>query len=143
MKITQISVFMENRSGRLARITTALGNAGVNIRAMALADTSDFGILRLIVSDTEKARRVLKEQGFLVHTAEVVAVAIPDIPGALGNLLTIMEHAVLNVEYMYAFVEKARDQAILIFRFDDLDRAIDVMLENDIHVLEARKVLSM
>ncbi|MBS3732240.1 MAG: ACT domain-containing protein, partial [Desulfobacterales bacterium] len=82
MKIPQISVFMENRSGRLARITTALGNAGVNIRAMSLADTSDFGILRLIVSDMEKAASVLKEHGFLVRTAEVVAVAIPDVPGA-------------------------------------------------------------
>ncbi|MBS3754583.1 MAG: ACT domain-containing protein [Desulfobacterales bacterium] len=143
MKIPQISVFMENRSGRLARITTALGNAGVNIRAMSLADTSDFGILRLIVSDMEKAASVLKEHGFLVRTAEVVAVAIPDVPGALGNLLTIMEHADLNVEYMYAFVEKSRDHAILIFRFDDLDKAIDMMLENDINVLEARKVLSM
>lgn len=143
MKINQISVFMENRSGRLARITTALGSSGVNIRAMSLADTSDFGILRLIVSDTEKAHRVLKQQGFLVRTAEVVAVAIPDVPGALGNLLTLMEHAELNVEYMYAFVEKTRDQAILIFRFDDMDRAIDVMLENDINVLEARKVLDM
>ncbi len=143
MKIPQISVFMENRSGRLARITTALGNAGVNIRAMSLADTSDFGILRLIVSDMEKAASVLKEHGFLVRTAEVVAVAIPDVPGALGNLLTIMEHADLNVEYMYAFVEKSRDHAILIFRFDDLDKAIDMMLENDINVLAARKVLSM
>ncbi|MFP4453114.1 MAG: ACT domain-containing protein [Desulfobacterales bacterium] len=143
MKINQVSVFMENRSGRLARITTALGSSGVNIRAMSLADTSDFGILRLIVSDTEKAHRVLKQQGFLVRTAEVVAVAIPDVPGALGNLLTLMEHAELNVEYMYAFVEKTRDQAILIFRFDDMDRAIDVMLENDINVLEARKVLDM
>lgn len=143
MKIPQISVFMENRSGRLARITTALGNAGVNIRAMSLADTSDFGILRLIVSDMEKAASVLKEHGFLVRTAEVVAVAIPDVPGALGNLLTIMEHADLNVEYMYAFVEKSRDHAILIFRFDDLDKAIDMMLENDINVLEARKVLAM
>ncbi|MFP4194024.1 MAG: ACT domain-containing protein [Desulfosalsimonas sp.] len=143
MKITQISVFMENRSGRLARITTTLGHSGVNIRAMSLADTSDFGILRLIVSDVEKAHRVLKQQGFLVRTAEVVAVAIPDVPGALGNLLAIMEHADLNVEYMYAFVEKARDQAILIFRFDDMDRAIDVMVENDINVLEARKVLGM
>ncbi|MFW6296880.1 MAG: ACT domain-containing protein [Desulfosalsimonas sp.] len=143
MKINQVSVFMENRSGRLARITTALGSSGVNIRAMSLADTSDFGILRLIVSDTEKAHRVLKQQGFLVRTAEVVAVAIPDVPGALGNLLTLMEHAELNVEYMYAFVEKTRDQAILIFCFDDMDRAIDVMLENDINVLEARKVLDM
>ncbi|MFW6052412.1 MAG: ACT domain-containing protein [Desulfosalsimonas sp.] len=143
MKITQISVFMENRSGRLARITTVLGNSGVNIRAMSLADTSDFGILRLIVSDIDKAHRILKQQGFLVRTAEVVAVAIPDVPGALGNLLSLMEHADLNVEYMYAFVEKAHDQAILIFRFDDMDRAIDVMLENDINVLEARKVLGM
>lgn len=143
MKIQQLSIFMENRSGRLAKIATTLGNAGVNIRAMSLADTSDFGILRLIVSDIETARNVLQDQGFMIRLSEVLAVAVPDMPGALGNLLSIAEHAGLNVEYMYAFVEKSADEAVLIFSFDDTDRAIDTMLENDIKVLKAERVLKM
>ena len=143
MKTKQISVFIENRSGRLAKITTALGNAGVNIRAMSLADTSDFGILRLIVNNTETAFETLQDYGFTVRISEVVAVAIPDAPGALGNLLSMMEHAGLNVEYMYAFVEKERDQAVIIFCFDDADRAIETMLENDIHVLKESTLQTM
>jgi hypothetical protein len=143
MKTKQISVFMENRSGRLAKITTALGNAGVNIRAMSLADTSDFGILRLIVNDTDKARGTLSDYGFTVRISEVIAVAIPDAPGALGNLLSIMEHAGLNVEYMYAFVQKNMEQAIIIFHFDDADKAIEILLENDISVIEEKKLLTI
>lgn len=143
MKTKQISVFIENRSGRLAKITTALGNADVNIRAMSLADTSDFGILRLIVNNTEKAEETLRDHGFTVMVSEVIAIAIPDTPGALGNLLSIMEHAGLNVEYMYAFVEKNMDQAIIIFRFDDTDKAIDAMLENDINVIGERTLMTM
>jgi hypothetical protein len=141
MKTKQISVFIENRSGRLAKITTALGNAGVNIRAMSLADTSDFGILRLIVNNTDKARDTLYDHGFTVRISEVIAVAIPDAPGALGNLLSIMEHAGLNVEYMYAFVQKNMDQAIIIFHFDDADKAIETLLENDINVIDEEKLL--
>lgn len=143
MKIPQLSIFMENRSGRLAKITTTIGQAGINIRAMSLADTSDFGILRLIVTDVEKARDALKDQGFTVKVSDVIAAAIPDIPGALGNLLTIIEHAGLNVEYMYVVAEKHMDEAILILRFDDLDKAIDVLLENDIAVVDEKKVLSV
>ncbi|MDZ7830237.1 MAG: ACT domain-containing protein [Desulfobacterales bacterium] len=143
MRIRQLSIFMENRSGRLAKITTAIGNAGVNIRAMSLADTSDFGILRLVVTDTDKAHQILKDQGFTVKVSDVIAVAIPDIPGALGNLLSIIELEGLNVEYMYVVAEKHMDEAIVIFRFDDLDRAADVLLDNDIHVVDERKVLSV
>ncbi|MFP4225286.1 MAG: ACT domain-containing protein [Desulfobacterales bacterium] len=143
MRIRQLSIFMENRSGRLAKITTAIGNAGVNIRAMSLADTSDFGILRLVVTDTDKAHQILKDQGFTVKISDVIAVAIPDIPGGLGNLLSIIELEGLNVEYMYVVAEKHMDEAIVIFRFDDLDRAADVLLDNDIHVVDERKVLSV
>jgi len=143
MKTKQISIFIENRSGRLAKITTALGNANVNIRAMSLADTSDFGILRLLVNNTQKAKATLVDHGFTVRISEVIAVAIPDIPGALGNLLSIMEHAGLNVEYMYAFVEKNMDQAVIIFHFDDTDKAIETLMENDINVVEESTLLSI
>ena len=143
MKVRQVSIFLENRSGRLAKISTALGAADINIRAMSLADTSDFGILRLIVTDAEKAVEILKDHGFTVRITEVVAVAIPDIPGALGNLLSIMEHVGLNVEYMYAFIQKSLDEAILIFRFDDLDKALETLFESDITVLNEEKVLTI
>lgn len=136
MKTSQISIFIENRSGRLAKITSALGAANVNIRAMSLADTSDFGILRLIVNQTEKAVATLQDYGFTVMRSEVVAVAVPDAPGALGNLLSLMEHAGLNVEYMYAFVTKNQDQAVIVLRFDDIDKAIDTMMENDVAMLD-------
>ncbi len=143
MKTNQISVFIENRSGRVAKITTALGNAGINIRALSLADTSDFGILRLIVSDTAKAKETLKDHGFTVRVSEVIAVAIPDIPGALGNLLSLMGHSGLNVEYMYAFIEKNMDQAVIIFRFDDIDKAMDALIENDVTVIEESRLMTM
>ncbi len=141
MRIRQLSIFMENRSGRLAKITTAIGHAGVNIRAMSLADTSDFGILRLIVTDTDKARQALKDQGFTVKVSDVIAVAIPDVPGALGNLLSIIEREGLNVEYMYVVVEKKMDEAILIFRFDDLDKAAAVLMDNDIRIVDEGKLM--
>ena len=143
MKISQISIFIENRSGRLAKITTALGAAGVNIRALSLADTSDFGILRLIVNQTEKAINILKDQGFTVMASSVIAVAVPDTPGALGNLLSLMEHAGLNVEYMYAFVTKNQDQAVIILRFDDIDKAIETLMENDITVLDEGALMTL
>ena len=143
MKTSQISIFIENRSGRLAKITTALGAAGVNIRALSLADTSDFGILRLIVNHTEKAVNTLKDQGFTVMVSSVIAVAVPDTPGALGNLLSLMEHAGLNVEYMYAFVTKNQDQAVIILRFDDIDKAIESLMENDITVLDEGVLMTL
>ena len=143
MKTSQISIFIENRSGRLAKITTALGAAGVNIRALSLADTSDFGILRLIVNHTEKAVNTLKDQGFTVMVSSVIAVAVPDTPGALGNLLSLMEHAGLNVEYMYAFVTKNQDQAVIILRFDDIDKAIETLTESDITVLDEGALMNL
>ena len=143
MKITQLSVFLENRTGRLADIAATLGEIGVNIRAMSLADTTDFGVLRLIVNDTAKARQVLKDLGFAVRLTEVLAVEISDRPGELGRLLRIIEQAGLNVEYVYGFVEKNSDNAILIFRFDDLDRAITAIQAKGIRILDDSRLSSL
>lgn len=143
LKIEQISIFIENRSGRLALITSALGDAGINIRAMSLADTSDFGILRLIVNDVEKAVDVLRQKGFTVRLSHVVAVEIKDQPGELGRFLTALEEAGLNVEYMYAFVQKSGEHAVVIFRFEDLDHAIEVIQRGGSVVLSREKVLSL
>ncbi len=143
MKIQQLSVFLENRSGRLANITNTLGDVNVNIRAMSLADSSDFGILRLIVDNTEKAVDILKKSGFTVSLTDVVAVGISDVPGGLGRFLTLIETAGVNIEYMYAFIEKNSDQAVMIFRFNDTVRAIEKMASEGIHMLNYSEIISM
>ncbi len=140
MKVDQISIFLENKSGRLAEVTRVLGKAGVNIRALSLADTSDFGILRLIVNDSAKAVNVLKENQFTVSMTQVVAVEVSDRPGGLAHILDILEREKINVEYMYAFVERSSDNAVIIFRFDDIDRAIKTLTAKGITVLEGKKV---
>ena len=143
MRVEQISVFLENRAGRLAEITRVLGDAGVNIRALSLADTSDFGILRLILSDNEKAKEVLKEHGFTVGKTSVVAVEVEDSPGGLNRILEILSKNDVNVEYMYAFVQHSGANALMIFRFDDIDAAVKLLTDNNIKVLEGKTVYTL
>lgn len=143
MKVEQISIFIENKSGRLAEVTRILGDAGVNIRVLTLADTSDFGILRLIVNDVEKAKYVLKGSGFTVNKTEVVAVEVPDRPGGLSNILQFLDRDQINVEYMYAFVERNGGSAVIIFRFDDTDKAIETLKGNDFNILEGERLYSI
>jgi len=143
MKVEQISIFIENKSGRLAEITRILGDAGINIRALSLADTTDFGILRLIVNDAAKARDVLKQKGFTVNMTEVVAVEVPDTPGGLSSILQVLDKQQINVEYMYAFVERCAGNAVIIFRFDETDKAITVLKSESFNILEGERLYSM
>ena len=143
MKVKQLSIFMENRAGRMAEIARQLGEARINIRALSLADTSDFGILRLIVSDVDKAMKILKDSGHTVSLTEVVAVEVPDSPGGLASVLEPLRDAGVNVEYMYAFVEKATDKAVVIFRFEDVDAAVKVLAKVKISVLPAETVYKL
>jgi len=143
MKVEQISIFIENKSGRLAEITRILGEADINIRALSLADTTDFGILRLIVNDGEKAKLVLKDKGFTVSKTEVVAVEVPDRPGGLAAILQTLDAVQINVEYMYAFVERCGGNAVIIFRFDETDKAIDVLKNNSFNVLAGERLYCM
>jgi len=143
MKVEQISVFLENKPGALAEVTRTLGETGVNIRALSLADTKDFGILRLIVNDNEKAKEVLGQKGFTVRKTEVVAVEVPDRPGGLADIMKVLAEARINVEYLYAFVQQSGENAIIIFRFDETDRAIAVLSEKKVRLLEGRKVYSL
>ncbi|MBW2565571.1 MAG: ACT domain-containing protein [Deltaproteobacteria bacterium] len=143
MQVEQISVFLENRAGRLAEITRVLGEAGVSIRALSLADTSDFGILRLIVNDNDKAKAALKEHGFTVGITNVVAVEVEDRPGGLNHILEILSKEDINVEYMYAFVQHTGEYAVIIFRFDDIDAAVKILLDNNIKVLEGKTVYTL
>ena len=143
MKVEQISIFIENKSGRLAEVSRILGEAGVNIRALSLADTSDFGILRLIVNDRDKAIQVLKGKGFTVSKTEVVAVEVPDQPGGLARILDVLDSKSINVEYMYAFVERCGDNAVIIFRFDETEKAIDTLTANSFNMLEGEHLYGM
>ena len=143
MRVEQISIFLENRAGRLAEISRVLGEAGVNIRALSLADTSDFGILRLIVSDNEKAKTALKQHGFTVGKTNVVAVEVEDKPGGLNRILEILSRENINVEYMYAFVHHSGENAVIIFRFDDIDGAVKLLVNNNIKVLEGDTVYTL
>ena len=114
MKLKQISVFLENRKGRLWKALSTLRDADINIRALSIADTSEFGILRMIVPDPDKAKKALEENTFVVKTNEVIGVEMPDEPGGLDGILEILTNADINVEYLYAFVEKKSDQAIVV-----------------------------
>ncbi len=140
MLVEQLSVFLENKAGRLMEVTKALTEARINIRALSLADTSDFGILRLIVDDIEKAQNVLKEKGFTVGKTGVIAVEVGDHPGGLQAILQVFETAGVNVEYMYAFVQKNSENATLIFRLDRIEYALEELKKNNIAVLPVSKV---
>jgi hypothetical protein len=143
MKVDQISIFLENKAGRLAEVTKTIADAGINIRALSLADTSDFGILRLIVTDFEKAKAALKERGFTVGRTTVVAAEVPDEPGGLSGILQVLSKEGVNVEYMYAFVQQSGKNAILIFRFDRTDQAIEVLQKNNIRIVPGEQIYSI
>lgn len=140
MKIKQISVFLENRSGRLAGVLGILAGVGANIRALSLADTNDFGILRLIVDKTDEALAALKEKNFTVRSTDVLAVEVPDRPGGLQGILQVLSTADVNVEYMYAFVTRKTEKAVVIFRFEDADEALAALKAAGVSVLDADTV---
>ncbi|HBE81092.1 MAG TPA: amino acid-binding protein [Firmicutes bacterium] len=142
MKVKQISVFIENKSGRLAGVTRTLGDHGINIRALSIADTTDFGILRLIVSEPEKAMTILKAEDFTVSETNVIAVQIPDNPGGLAGILQMLENAQINIEYMYAFVGKSGANAVVVFRVEDIERAIVFLQQNGIALLSDVEIYS-
>ncbi len=137
MKIKQISVAIENSKGRLYEITKALGEAGVNIRALNLVDTVDFGTVRLLVSDITTSRRILMEMHMPAHMDDVIAVELADTPGSLAEFLKILFDNGVSVGHMYAIVGSASGKAIMIFHFGDNDRAIEVLKEKGISLLTA------
>jgi hypothetical protein len=143
MRVEQIAVFLENKSGRLAEITAILADNGINIRALSVADTADFGILRLIVDKVELAKTVLKENGFTVGKTNVLAVEVPDRTGGLATVLKSIEAAGLNVEYMYAFVNKTGENAVLIFRFEEMDKAIASLQQGGFTLLSGEQICAL
>jgi hypothetical protein len=143
MRVEQIAVFLENKSGRLAEITKILADNTINIRALSVADTADFGILRLIVDKVELAKTVLKDNGFTVGKTSVIAVEVPDRTGGLASVLKTVEKAGLNVEYMYAFVNKSGQDAVLIFRFDEMDKAIEALQADGFTILTGEQICAL
>lgn len=137
MKIQQLSLFLENEPGQILRPCRTLADAGVDIRTLCVADTKQFGILRLIVSDCEKALAALKDAGYVATVTEVVALEAPDKPGGLAGVIELLENSGVNIEYMYAFPFGRGATATLIFRFDQPDAAIRLLHDAGLNVLES------
>jgi len=143
MQVKQISVFVENRAGRLEKTTAVLAEANINIRALSLADTSDFGILRLIVDKPAEAEKALHEAGFTVRTTDVIACMISDKPGGLHEMLTLFANLGVSIEYMYAFFTKQTDRAIMIIRVEEPEKAIQILHKGGVELLRGEQVYSM
>ncbi len=142
MKISQISLFLENKPGHLSSVCQTLADAGINILTLSLADTQQFGILRLIVEDWQRAKKVLEDTGCVVNVTEVVATEVEDRPGGLAMILRTLEEGGANIEYMYAFTFGNKDRAVMVFRFDQPDAAIKILQEAGISVLGAVELYS-
>jgi hypothetical protein len=143
MEVKQISLFLENKKGRLWEAIDVLAKAKINIRALSIADTSDFGILRLIVPDPEKAKKVLTKSNFTVRENDVIAVGVADKPGGLAGILKILTDADINVEYMYAFIEKSGKNAVVVLRTDSISNGKKALKKAGIAVLSPHKVYAL
>ena len=135
MAIEQISVFLENKSGRLAEVTRLLGEGGVNLRAMTIADTADFGILRLVANNSKKALEVLDQGGFTAKVTEVLAVEVPDKPGGLAQVMRVFSENGVNIEYLYVSLERTKENAVIIFKVADIDRGTKVLKAHDFNLV--------
>lgn len=140
MKLKQLSIFLENSPGRLYEATHALGAAGINLRSLSICDTFEFGVLRILVSDVAKARRVIMEKQLPAKVDDVVAAEIDDIPDSLAAVLYLFKDTQVNIEYMYALAGTGvtSNKAVMIFRFSDNDRAIRILQDNNIKLLDAK-----
>lgn len=139
MPVEQISIFLENKNGRLADVTRLLASNEIDITALSIADTADFGILRLIVNNPEKAYKILKEHDYAVSRTNVIAIAVEDRPGGLAEVLEILGKHKLDVEYVYAFVGRNIDKALVIMRLNDTERALSVLQAEGVLVLSSKE----
>ena len=141
--VKQLSVFVENKPGRLMEILRALADSKIDINALSLADTTEFGIIRMIVSDADKAKKVLNNDGVVVRICNVLAVAVNDEPGALMNTFEILSENKISVEYMYAFGEKLGNSSVIAIRTDDMDLAAERLADGGVTVLEGDDISEM
>ena len=143
MKIKQLSIFLQNRMGSLSKPLEVLTVANVNIRAMCMADTSEFGILRLVVDDPEKGKEALEENNFLVKITEIIGVEMNDTPGGLTTVLDVIKENLIDLEYLYAFSHDKEDKAILLLHSDDIENLIKVLTDNNITIVSADEVYNL
>lgn len=140
MYVKQISVFMENRPGRLAEITKILSENSVDIRAINIADTTDFGILRMIVDDEENAEKVLRGNNMTANISDVIAISISDSVGAFSNVIELLKDKNISIEYIYSFIGEKSSKAVIVLKTSDLDLSINVLRENVVNVLSKEDV---
>ena len=143
MKIKQLSVFLENRVGRLSEVCRILANGNINIIASSLADTSDFGIFRMIVDKPEEAKNLLTKNNFTILENEVLAIDVEDTPGGLAHILEIIEKEGTNVEYLYVLARREKGKITFIFRFENINRAIDILVKYDIKIHYRSDIISL
>jgi len=140
MVVKQISIFVENKEGRIKKAIDTLAKENINIRALSIADTTKYGILRLIVSDNEKAIEALEKDGFIVKENDVIIVAVPDEPNGLNSTLAIFENQDINLEYLYAFVSSKTDEAIVVMRLENMEKAIEVLENSNAKLLDSEDI---
>lgn len=140
MAVKQISIFVENKEGRIKKAIDTLAKQNINIRALSIADTTKYGILRLIVSDNEKAIKALEKDGFIVKENEVILLAVPDEPNGLNSTLAVFDEKDINLEYLYAFISSKTDEAIVVMRLENMEKAIDALNESDVKMLDAEDI---
>lgn len=140
MLIKQVSIFVENKEGKIAEILNVLGESQINIKALSLADTTNFGILRLIVNDPQKTIEILKEKDIIVKVNEVITVGVSDAPGELANILDILSNQKLSIEYMYAFIGDKDAKAMVVLKIDDIEKAINVLKKGNVTMISAEEI---
>ena len=140
MAVKQISVFIENKEGRIKKAIDTLAKENINIRALSIADTAKYGILRLIVSDNEKAIEALENDGFIVKENEVLLLTVPDEPNGLNSTLAVFDEKGINLEYLYAFVSNKTDEALVVMRLEDMEKAVEALEANNIKILETEDI---
>ena len=140
MTVKQISIFVENKEGRIKKAIDTLAKENINIRALSIADTTKYGILRLIVSDNEKAIEALEKDGFIVKENDVLLLTVPDRPNGLNSTLAVFDEKGINLEYLYAFVSSKSDEAIVVMRLENMEKAIEALEAKDIKILETEDI---
>lgn len=143
MAVKQISIFIENKEGRIKKAINTLAEENINIRALSIADTTKYGILRLIVSDNEKAIDALEKDGFIVKENEVIILAVPDKPNGLNSTLAVFDENGINLEYLYAFVSTKSDEAIVVMRLENMDQAIEALQDSDVSILDENDIKNL
>lgn len=140
MAVKQVSIFVENKEGRIKKAIDTLAKENINIRALSIADTTKYGILRLIVSDNEKAIEALEKDGFIVKENEVIILAVPDEPNGLNSTLAVFDEKGINLEYLYAFVSSKTDEAIVVMRLENMEKAIEALENSSVKILDENDI---